>query len=678
MTIDMDIDLEDNGGVKLKKEYESCSRCLELQHKITIADGKWALLELDIGKKISEIELLEGKLGSMEREKLEIECEVRVLKQSNEELEKIVRNGGDDDDDDDKVTQLMIENKVLECEKSKAESEVKVWKAKCKDLEMQVIDLEKRLSTGMMKTSSNLPARPSIVQIDIENNANEDKAMSGTPPINTPFKQYIDAGVEKGGHKLESNSRVRKFLDFGGERGSKKNISPSTPGGRPPFGPIDISDSDDDPNTAHLHSLDLDRKGGDEEETTLYSGKRAYLSTSRTKRVRRGVANIVKSESESDDDDNIPICRLGSKNLLEHNTDTNLNRNSVNDSCSKDNLNEHTPRRRLVRVGNRKDKGVLGKYSYKRTGSKKDFGIPQTANENVDEDEIEEVDSGSEGESLGGFIVSDSDVSESGSASNCDDISEVDGTGVCSGDSENSMAYDEIMSSLRRERKDKMEWEYEADMLADFGRCPELCMKAVCALYRQQTSEEQSCKATLNLNGRGFSQIHALRKEITLEVEQPSDEEKTSCYDGRRQNRSTPRTNPVRRDDVLGKCSYAKAMNDKIKWKNVWDMDADFDRFPRLCMKAVCALYRLQTPEERRCKETIDCNGRGLNWDHVHRGIEFAEFLTGGDPNSGVKKSVKEFKVFDPNGVELCRTYATYYRYQLFRIYENEEDPFFP
>ena len=45
-----------------------------------------------------------------------------------------------------------------------------------------------------------------------------------------------------------------------------------------------------------------------------------------------------------------------------------------------------------------------------------------------------------------------------------------------------------------------MEWEFEADMLAAFGKDPKLPMKDVCAIYRQQTSEEQMRRGTLYSN----------------------------------------------------------------------------------------------------------------------------------------------------------------------------------
>ncbi|KAL2226982.1 uncharacterized protein LOC105160385 [Sesamum indicum] len=607
-----------DSGVVLNKEYEGCIRCLELQDKLTKANDKCGLLEIGMGEKNAVIEWLECKVGLMELKKLELEDELRVLKERNQELEKSNGNG----EEEDKVTQLMIENNVLECEKRKAESEVEVWKVKCKKLELQVMELEKRLSAGMMKTGSGLPEMyqaktidlggPSVVRAETENKANEDKDATGNLPVNTPSSmRYIGGDVFKGPPQNKLKSRVRKCLDFAADRRPHKNISPSTPGGRPPFVLLGISDSSDDLDTTDVHLPNVDNKGGkqicsssstnvglgitlgekeltskdrcaavvehqiDEVETIGYIGRQPYIPTSKRRKVRRGVAYIVTSESENDNDDNIPICKLRSKHLSAHNSDNLQNRRSVDDSCSGDNRRELTPRRRLIRVGNLEHKGVSGKCSYKSTGSQKSIGIPEKMSDIVCEDDIEEDYSSSEGESLGGFLVSTSEVSKSDSFSNhedlCENLDTPSGDWSCDSEhvSESSMEYDEVISGLRRGRKDKMKWEYEADMLADFGKRPELCMKAVCALYRQQTSEEKSCKSAILLNGRGFSQIHAFS------------------------------------------------------------------------------------------------------------GSALAEFLTDGDPHGDVKKSVEELKEFDVKGVEQCRKLATHYSKQLFEIYKNEEDPFF-
>ncbi|KAG8045718.1 hypothetical protein GUJ93_ZPchr0008g13133 [Zizania palustris] len=70
--------------------------------------------------------------------------------------------------------------------------------------------------------------------------------------------------------------------------------------------------------------------------------------------------------------------------------------------------------------------------------------------------------------------------------------------------------YKDAMACIGRKRKAK-EWKYEAEMLSAFAEHPELCLKAVCALYRRQTVDEQDQKATIVHNKQGFNHIDASR-----------------------------------------------------------------------------------------------------------------------------------------------------------------------
>ncbi|RHN77847.1 hypothetical protein MtrunA17_Chr1g0159151 [Medicago truncatula] len=51
----------------------------------------------------------------------------------------------------------------------------------------------------------------------------------------------------------------------------------------------------------------------------------------------------------------------------------------------------------------------------------------------------------------------------------------------------------------------------------------------------------------------------------------------------------------------------------KIKWESEVDMCADFGKDQVLCMKAVCVLFRQQTPEEQTNFVTLNRNGRGFS-----------------------------------------------------------------
>lgn len=553
-----DMEIEDlvNDEVRVKGDCIKCRRCLEMENEITKVNHAYQLLELEIEEKKKVIERLEGKLGFME---LKFEDEVRVLRQSSEDLEngervtakeKGVVDLTEVDDVEDEITKLMIENSVLECEKKKAECEIYGWKVKYKELEMQMVELQKRLLTEMPKKGLGFPyidsaklngksglnpVPQSFVQNYDEYRSNEDDDVTAiTPPGDTLSKKFTGANEMKGSsYQCEFNvkygRRVRKCLNFTEDKSPLKSFSPSTPSDRPPIGLIDISDTADnldDPDislrgrkvafnstdgglgnamyenklTSKARCTSVLEHWGDEEDFSCYNGSKSYLLTPK----RRRVSKVITSGSESDD--NVPIGRVMSKNQQSHGLNPNLKSNSACDTESQDSIDEPKPRQRLMKQRNLAKIGVARKCTYEGSESNNIVGIPR----NESDDEMKFDDSSSEGESLGGFIanssnVSDSDVSTKGSSSG-------------SGDSlDSGVDYKEIMSGLRREGKQKMKWEFEADMLADFGKNPEVCMKGVCALYRQQTSEEKSCKATINLNGRGFNQCDAYRGSALAE-----------------------------------------------------------------------------------------------------------------------------------------------------------------
>ena len=360
--------------------------------------------------------------------------------------------------------------------------------------------------------------------------------MAGTTPVSNQSNRYAYTDGSKGGQKCIIQSRVKTCLDFTAEKSPLQKHSPSTFGSRPPLEPIYVGDSDDDLDIVHvslpnvdcnkrrkvqrssvvslesddgaelpsknMHEPTVEHQSDEEETNCSTAGQPCRMH--RRRKVRS--AQIVTSESESDD--NIPLSKLA------HRPDTQRRRRFVSDSCSKNNLRKVTPRRRSLRVGDRKDNSVRGKCSPRRSGNQGDLGKSENMNDTLHKDEMEEDESSYEDDTLGGFIVNSTDESDSGDGSNSNDFSNHDGSfsGDCSDKSDcDEIGYDEIISGLRRGRKDKLKWEFESDMLADFGKSAELCMKAVCALYRQQTSYEQSAKAAIDRNGRGFSHTHASR-----------------------------------------------------------------------------------------------------------------------------------------------------------------------
>jgi hypothetical protein len=60
------------------------------------------------------------------------------------------------------------------------------------------------------------------------------------------------------------------------------------------------------------------------------------------------------------------------------------------------------------------------------------------------------------------------------------------------------------------------------------------------------------------------------------------------------------------------------------------------------------------------------------------RGSRVAEFLLDGDAFGPPKKTVDDLEKYDPDGLEFCEKMAARYSKQLFAIYQNGEDPYFP
>lgn len=656
-------------------------------------------LEME-SEKTSQYELLEAKFNALEVEKLAIEDEIKVLKRRNDELElritwfedkskiscrreRVVEGVVDlteENGEEDKVLQLLIENKIIQCEKKRAEDEVGIWKEKCKGLESRVVQLEKEIliwrgkefdldgkqelnlelpGAGSLKgietkackngpcvpfSSGLMQTKEKVLDLDETSCAPPTKGIGllqeagGTPSVDIPCGNSIHVKGEKRGMDLGAEiingSRDKEKMVHGGEWSFSRDMSPSTPGGARPtsFDVIDISDSDVETDRA------LGNVSNEKEMTLKNSYKRALADQSdeeammgckwnspiSTTPKRKRASNIVTSDSENDNDKIPPSsdCASGGavsnrKSLL-FETSCNMTRidqsdgedkignkgNSpisrtpkrkrasmmvASDSESDDdkiplsklrrkNLQESwgnnvtevvtLPRRRLKTLRQCEETGGIERDSPNNlnTNETKYYsGIPTT--EDVGDDKLGEAGSESEGESLGGFIVDDDKMEEVGS----DDVSDANGASSESEDaSDDDMDFSGILSRIRKDKDQKSKWEFMGDMLAAFGKDPELCMRAICALNRRQTNDEQGVKLTIHSNKRGFSQSDA------------------------------------------------------------------------------------------------------------PRGTTLALFLTDGNPDGDLMKSVKELSKYDSGGLEVCRVLAAHYPKQLFEIYENGEDEYFP
>ncbi|CAO2181420.1 unnamed protein product [Urochloa humidicola] len=212
--------------------------------------------------------------------------------------------------------------------------------------------------------------------------------------------------------------------------------------------------------------------------------------------VNSKAASSAQIECGEDEDDMIPICQVLKK----------MRKEMVNDD---DELGEAKgcstpPTRRSARLVKNRSKGG---QSVCRV-----LNFVEPKESEGSEDDTEEDDDMED-------FINDEDSSENASDSAeepCDEPG-VSGTSVLNEESspgpeesDSEVDYADVMARIGRKNKAK-DWEFEGDMLAAFNEHPELCLKAVCALYRKQTEEEQMHKATFVHNKQGFNQIHALR-----------------------------------------------------------------------------------------------------------------------------------------------------------------------
>nr|XP_040259567.1 uncharacterized protein LOC109776802 isoform X2 [Aegilops tauschii subsp. strangulata] len=143
---------------------------------------------------------------------------------------------------------------------------------------------------------------------------------------------------------------------------------------------------------------------------------------------------------------------------------------------------------------------------------------------------------------------------------------------------------------------------------------------------------------------------------------------------------------PVEPEESDGQVNYKDVMDEIRRKRNAngkgWDYEAEmlsaFAEQDELCLKAVCALYRKQTEEEQSVKASMVHNRQGFSQMDAVRGSHIAEFLLDGDALGPPKKTVDDLQKYNPDALEFCRKIAAHYSKQLFAIYQNKEDPYFP
>lgn len=110
-------------------------------------------------------------------------------------------------------------------------------------------------------------------------------------------------------------------------------------------------------------------------------------------------------------------------------------------------------------------------------------------------------------------------------------------------------------------------------------------------------------------------------------------------------------------------------------WNAETDMQQEFLSNDKLCMNAVCALYRKLIRKEKLINSTS--SSIDLDMFNVMRGKDIAEYLIDGDPQYKLKRTVSEVQEKDSTLLGRCKILAIGYYKTLFEIYSKNEDPFF-
>uniref|UniRef100_A0A0E0JFP4 Uncharacterized protein n=1 Tax=Oryza punctata TaxID=4537 RepID=A0A0E0JFP4_ORYPU len=288
------------------------------------------------------------------------------------------------------------------------------------------------------------------------------------------------------------------------------DVTTTLPGRKRAAALVVTSDSEDEVESQGGHGMGKDcsrkralcgvRDDENDDKGVTRSRKRAVRGVSDNEDEDSGDgARVVATEIESSDDDMIPIREVVKKMRKD--------RVSKGGGGFSETKGSSTPATRCS--------ARLAKDQPKRAQSARrvlNFVEPKDCEENeYDSEEDDDMDD---------FIINDSDCSENSANSaepeDSDASAPSEGSSSELEESDNEINYKDVMACIGRKRNAK-EWKYEAEMLSAFAEHPELCLKAVCALYRKQTEDEQEVKATILHNKKGFNQIDAARGSFIAE-----------------------------------------------------------------------------------------------------------------------------------------------------------------
>ncbi|KAL8095781.1 uncharacterized protein LOC141692470 [Apium graveolens] len=685
---------------------------------------KCADLELEMKLKNSEFECLEDKFNDLVVENLAIKEEVGVWKEKFDELEKsVVENGNvgiGKEDVEGKLSKLMAENKVLECEKRKAESEVEVWKAKFEALELRVRELEGRdkdynlvgkvkTEMGILETGNNevtevsgLRDVSSVIkcskQLQAESAVSSDKVHSvpglitsaqpsteGTKNLyvsgdtlltETPQKHLMhdecaeQSSLPGSGTGTVYAGQARKQLTY--EEGiPNKKMAPSTPGGSKcaPLVVIEISESDGEQEVKILNVSTLENEDNKTVSTDPLVINLNIKESASDNKIEETFLQLNNNEDMIGDKRSSPLNatrkRRRASNIVNSDSeDENFLVSEVNVDTQPDTVTDFQSNSSPLH-------GTDSGNNVHKTTSKRrlmTLGNAASTPKRKGESKIVDNDKASEDE--------DDDVPISKLVTNVRSVPAVVlENRVLKSISRRRLASlrkikeSQLQKSSNTKRNmDTMENNYHAEILKEDDD------EDASIDENESESEGESMEAFID-DRSDISEKYDSDDSLSIKSDSGNSLSRNSDHDEASDDSENISGDDINYREIMSKLRR-KRDSQTPNWKFEAEMLADFGKDPVMCMKAVCALYRQQTSEEQSAKGAIYRNKRGFSHCDAYRGTSLAEFLTDGSGGE-LRKSVEELKQHSAKGIEECRELAKRYSKQLFAIYENKEDPYF-
>lgn len=690
--------VDDNRGlVFVEKELEACTLSAVVDMGESVEE-RIARLELENQKWKSDYEALEDKFKALESEKQAVEREVGVLKQNNSEIKEQIsgfecnkgcKSGKTNDagvkkfvdlveehEEEDKFVQLMIENRILECEKNKAERDLKVLRQSLQELESRVLQMEAnsksvaqaghRLFSGS-KMGVELPndlahgvsrrkemdnpkescgGHGDAQMMDLVDGGSGSK-LCGTPLNFTMQSNLCDAKGEKEVACLQYGRRARKKLLFKEEESPSRKMAPSAAGVAKPHtaagvaephtvGIIDIHDSDEEEDKTNNETYGVNDQENSKGLDLDYRSYKGILEGGKAMTIENSARTCHEEDyhdSIAGDEDNSTVLtpkRKRASNVIETDSE------SGDDDC--------------VPIGSLKRMHLQELYKAGDTTS--EMNRCQTANASPDK-QVKHAQTRQHLMTLRERVTT----------------SEMNQCQTANASPDNHVKH--AQTPMRRHLMTLREREAKAKA----KRKPSSRAQHHPAGPTTGDAEgEDSEDFGLDSDNDSLSSFIVDDSDVSR-VNDASDGDDASDVDDASGQSEDTSDGETGFGEILSRIKRSK--DHKSEWKFEADMLAAFGKEPELCMKAVCALYRQQTADERISKEAFYSNQRGFSKFDAPRGCALGEFLTEGDTSGGLRKSVEELQEHDPEALDLCRKLADHYSKQLFQIYKNNEDPFF-